>query len=370
MALGLEYSDNPGHKDLDDGAYAVTVNVGLITSGALVLGCDSIASATEPMLRPFGFLEVDEDGRPVMDEDGKCTAKFEFRDIQEIVTSTWVGVTKMFQIHPDPAPVVAVTAGLAMMQDRSIASHAEEFFRRHSEFWENETAPNKAGRLTEVEHICQAFLEFMHERYVAHYEGSSLPLELQPGPEFLVGGIGKDDSLPSLYRVSVRENSKRCAFPAGQFGIAWNGQSDAIERFIRGYASPARAHVEDGIARAIDEHGRKVQAYVTETINEIAERLGATLPPDMEIDVPDLEEIALDWNKFWVPIECRNLPLQEAVKFAATLVMIQSSRDRFARSVATVGGRTHIGIVTKARGFWEPNAPEVTHRLTGLGDDN
>ena len=348
----------------------MTVNVGLITSGALVLGCDSIASATEPMLHPFGFLEVDEDGSPVMDGDGKYTAKFEYQDIQQIVTSSWGGVTKMFQIHPDPAPVVAVTAGLAMLQDRSIASHADEFFRRHSELWENETASNEGRRLKEVEQICQAFLEFMHERYLAHYEGSSLPSALKPGPELLVGGIGKDDSLPSLYRVLVRENTKLCTFSAGDFGISWNGQSDAIERFIRGYAGPARAHVEEGIARAVEEHGTKVQAYVTETINEIAERLGVTLPPDMEIDVPDVEEITLDWNQFGVPIECRNLPLQEAVKFAATLVMIQSSRDRFARSVATVGGRTHIGIVTKARGFWEPNAPEVTHRLTGLGDEN
>lgn len=348
----------------------MTVNVGLITSGALVFGCDSIASATEPMLDPFRFLEVDEANNPVMDENGKYIAKFEFEDIQEIVTSTWVGVTKMFQIHPDPAPVVAVTAGLAMLQDRSIASHADEFFRTHSEFWEKATHRNKAKRLKDVEQICQAFLEFMHERYLAHYEGSLMPLALKPGPEFLVGGIGKDDSLPSLYRVLVRENSKRCAFPAGEFGISWNGQSDAIERFIRGYASTARAHVEEGIARAIDDHGKNVQAYVTETINKIAERLGATLPADMEIDVPAVEEIDLDWNKFGVPIECRNLPLQEAVKFAATLVMIQASRDRFARSVATVGGRTHIGVITKARGFWEPNAPEITHQLTGLGDEN
>ena len=49
----------------------MTVNVGLITSDALVFGCDSVASMTEPLLDPFGLLEVDQDGNLIMDENGK-----------------------------------------------------------------------------------------------------------------------------------------------------------------------------------------------------------------------------------------------------------------------------------------------------------
>ena len=52
----------------------MTVNVGLITSDAMVLGCDSVASVTEPLLDPFRFLELDEDGKIVIDENGKLTS--------------------------------------------------------------------------------------------------------------------------------------------------------------------------------------------------------------------------------------------------------------------------------------------------------
>ena len=76
----------------------MTVNIGLITSDALVLGCDSVASATEPLLDPFRFLETGKDGKVVPDEHGKFTAKFSFGDVQRVVTSAWGGVTKMFQI--------------------------------------------------------------------------------------------------------------------------------------------------------------------------------------------------------------------------------------------------------------------------------
>ena len=93
----------------------MTVNVGLITSDALVLGCDSVASVTEPLIDPFRLLELDKDGKVIKDENGKLTVKFDFQDLQHLVTSAWGGVTKMFQIHPSPSPVVAVTAGTAKL---------------------------------------------------------------------------------------------------------------------------------------------------------------------------------------------------------------------------------------------------------------
>ena len=105
----------------------------MVTSDALVLSCDSIASVTEPLLSPFGFLECDANGELKLDADGKFTAKFDYQDLQQRVTSAWGGVTKMFQIHPDPSPVVAVTAGTARLLDRSIASHAGEFLQETPE---------------------------------------------------------------------------------------------------------------------------------------------------------------------------------------------------------------------------------------------
>ena len=344
----------------------MTVNVGLITSGALVFGCDSVASTVQPLLDPFGRLETDEDGNLVQDEDGKLTAKFEWQDLRRVVISAWGGVTKMFQIHPHPSPVVAVTAGTAVLLERSIASHAEDFFRTHKAYWSNPAHPK---RLVNVEPICNAFLAFMRLRYDEHYDGSPIPEGLRTGPEFLVGGIGRDDTFPSLYRVSVQENSIESDFPEGEFGISWNGQADAIERFIRGYDLLARMHVEAEVRGALERHAEDVHSYVTNVVNEILEKLGKELPSDTEINVPPIEEVRLNWELPRLPIDYRNLPLQEAVNFASAMVMIQASRDRFSEGVATVGGRTHIGVITKANGFELLNEPELVHRLTGLSDE-
>ena len=126
-----------------------------------------------------------------------------------------------------------------------------------------------------------------------------------------------------------------------------------------------RAHVE----RVLEEHGKKTHSYVTDLVNEILDQLGQKLPAGTTINAPSVEEVKPDWKLFALPIECSNLPLQEAVNFASAMVMVQASHSRFATGVATVGGRTHIGIVTKAKGFWALNEPEITHRFTGLSDD-
>jgi len=338
----------------------VTVNIGLITSEALVLGCDSVASTIDYLLDPTGHYATDADGKPIRDADGKFIIKFGYEDFRPIVTNAWGGVTKMFQIHPDPSPVVAVTSGLAKLQERSIASHAIEFFAK---------AKRRDQKLVNIKIICEQFLKAMRGRYNAHYRGSPLPEQFREGPEFLIGGIGRDDEFPSLYRVSVQHNLIVEDFVGGKTGVSWNGQADAVERFIRGFDGPIRQYVESTIGEALKTHATATQAYITELVNGILDKLHQALPPGTEIKPPELGKIALDWMRFSLQIDYANLPLQEAVSFVSAMVMSQASKARFAVGVATVGGRTHIGVVTKADGFKSLNEPELTHRYTGFSDD-
>jgi len=106
----------------------MTVNIGLVTSDALVLGCDSIASNAQYYVDPFKIgWEKDSSGKVVQDADGRLTLKVAFDDLEQLVTNAWGGVTKMFQIADLPSPMVAVTAGLAKLRDRPIASYGAEF---------------------------------------------------------------------------------------------------------------------------------------------------------------------------------------------------------------------------------------------------
>ena len=156
-----------------------------------------------------------------------------------------------------------------------------------------------------------------------------------------------------------------CDFSEGNCGISWNGQSDAIERFIKGHDRNVRLH----IFKVLEQHEQKTQSYVTDLVNNILDRLEEKMPDGIEINVPIIEKDELNLERHALPIGFSNLPLQEAVTFASAMVMSQASHSRFAAGIATVGGRTHIGVITKSKGFRTVNEPEITHKLTGLSDD-
>jgi hypothetical protein len=40
-------------------------------------------------------------------------------------------------------------------------------------------------------------------------------------------------------------------------------------------------------------------------------------------------------------------PLRDVVNFGSYLIVLRTGKSRLARGVATVGGRTHIGVTTK-----------------------
>lgn len=117
------------------------------------------------------------------------------------------------------------------------------------------------------------------------------------------------------------------------------------------------------------EHTTNVQKYVADAINRVLDALSSKMPEGIEINVPELEHISLDWDQYPAHVDYANLPLQEAINFVAFLVLLQDGKGRFVRGVATVGGRTHIGIVTKDKGFQLLNEAQLTHKHTGFGDD-
>lgn len=79
----------------------MTINVGLVTSDALVLGCDSVASTTQYFLDPLAMpWDRGTDGTPAKDADGRLTMKFRIGDFQQVVTNAWGGVTKIDPSQP------------------------------------------------------------------------------------------------------------------------------------------------------------------------------------------------------------------------------------------------------------------------------
>jgi hypothetical protein len=86
----------------------------------------------------------------------------------------------------------------------------------------------------------------------------------------------------------------------------------------------------------------------------------------MRIALPATDPIVFPWDGFGARISFSDLPLQDAIDFAAYLANIQSGWAKFSAGLARVGGRTHIGLITRDQGFRMINETALTHSNTGF----
>jgi hypothetical protein len=326
----------------------MTINVAVVTSEALVFGCDSIASVTRYFVNPFEcpYERLD---------DGSLQVSVSPERIMPHVTHAWGGVTKMFALSDRWTPVAAVTAGLAKLNDRSMSSYANQFLS------ESQVAPPPET----VEEMAYAFLRFVRGQYDRHYAGSSLPEEYRDAPYFLVGGYGRYDHLPTLFRVDIQANSVTQEYESGGFGLSWEGQSDAVERLIRGYDTHLRSSVEKQLTAGIETFRKAMGNAAAAMLQKILDKAKIPLPEGISTELPAVPPFSIDWDAFKCNVSYGNLPIQDAVDFASYLVALQSGKSKFASGVATVGGRTHIGVITKAQGFRMLDEPELRHTNVG-----
>lgn len=339
----------------------MTINIALATSEGLVLGCDSIASSVQYVVDPFELHQAeDQRGNPLADEEGHPLVSLDLSSIRPVVTNAWGGVTKLFQIHQGSASVAAVTAGVARLNNRTMKSYAEEFLG----IQENSVKP-----YVHIQDISAAFLQFVREQFLAHYQDSLLPEDYWSGPNFLVGGYGASDELPSVYRLDIKANRVYEHFREGDFGVTWDGQADSVERLIRGYDSTLKEAIENHLKLMIDENYQHMTDAMAKILEDVLAQLDTDLPSAVNTVLPLKLDVVLPWDDMETEFDYGNLPLQSAIDFVAFLVNLQSGMSRFAPGVATVGGRTHIAVVTKGGGFRMLNEPDLQHRHTGFGDD-
>jgi len=332
----------------------MTVNVALLTDDAIVFGCDSIASVTTPLLDPFSPNHKIEKSKT---DPTKLILEFEAGSIQPYVTNTWGGVTKLFTIHDGNTPVAAITAGLAKLNGKTMEQLAHEFLQ---------AGKQRKTKWINVSAIANGFLKFLRKEFVQHYQNSLTDKQFWEGPEFLVGGYGKNDPSPSLFKVNVKEDSANKIYSAGKTGVAWNGQSNAVERFIRGYDWSCRYSIQQQHEAEIKAAHNEMTKKITEIIDELVKKTGMTLPNDLDIDLSLPKTNSLDMSDSHTNIAYASLPLQSAIDLVSHLVNLQSAHSRFESGIATVGGRILLGIITKSKGLKILGEPELVHDHIGV----
>ncbi len=343
----------------------MTINIGLVTSEALILGCDSVSSATKTVIDPFGSdteFAKDANGKLIVDADGNKVIALAARNVQSVVSSVFGGVTKMFNIYDSNGmSVAAVTSGMAKLCDRTISSLAADFLGQQTARTKNHAS---------VQPVVKAFLRFVMKEYESHFRQAGIPPEYRSSLNFLIGGYGKADKFPSLYEIRVQSNEvvKHFSGTNSDCGVAWGGQSDSVERLLRGYSSNLKYKVSADFQTILDQYREDMKSELVNMFKKILAKHGPDALEDIDNTLPSAPTTLPNWPGNALHIDYANLSMQNAVDFVSSMVNSQSDLQKFSSTIATVGGRTHIGVVVKGEPLNMINEQELMHKHTGYSD--
>ena len=339
----------------------MTINIAIATYDAIVLGCDSLSSQVEQAVLPFrngvGFAR-DSDGNELIDATGHKVISA--ANLQPHVVNVFGGAQKMFCLYEDDeTTVAAVTAGMATLCGLTIAGVASRFRKKnHAEGVNFKT----------VQEVAKAFLDYVREQWESEVEYATAPEELRPyfpDIQFIVGGYGLDDATGKVFKLFVSGLMLEEQFTwKTRSGTCFAGQSDFVERLLVG--------VDDRIVGQVNFTASQImakqQSELAQAFSDQLRAAGGTIPEGFTFETPDFP-FELPWYENIARIDFGNLPTQYAVDLAELLVNLQSGMQRFANGVATVGGRTHIGVLKRGEKFAMLNEPKLVHNHTGYSHE-
>jgi len=342
----------------------MTINIALASYDGIILGCDSLSSVVDQVIFPFreGCQPAKgPDGQILLDADGM--PYFPLQGVTQVATNVFGGVSKMFSLYQDEGDskdtcVAALTAGMATIQDVTIAEQARRYRRMNDK---------ESTKFTTVEDVASNFKDFIRALWMRQF-GDTLEDQRPylPNIHFIVAGHGVNDDYGKVYKIDIATDQVVEQFPHGDhMGICWNGMADNVERLILGVDTQIRITATRQMAEAI-------ATQRTTTISDISRALqGANveLPEDLHLEITEHTPPTLPWDNSRADIDYGNLSTQYGVDLVELLVNTQSGMQRFSRGIPMVGGRTHIGVLKRGEGFKLLNAPELQHRHTGYGHE-
>jgi hypothetical protein len=350
--------DHEGNLAKESG---LTINIAIATYDAIVLGCDSLSSQVEQAVLPFrngGGFARDADGNELVDASGSKVISASL--LQPYVTNVFGGAQKMFCLYQDDdTTVAAVTAGMATLCGVTIAGIANRFRKKNA---------GEGQSFKSVQAVTDAFLAHVRQEWELEVEYQTAAEDLRPyfpDVQFIVGGYGTEDATSKVFKLSVKDMTSSEQFTwKTRSGACFAGQSDFVQRLLVGVDDRIIGHVGGTIGQLATTHG---QAVAQEVIDQL-KAAGVEIPEGMSFNLPDFA-CSLPWFDNVAVIDFGNLPTQYAVDLAELLVNLQSGMQRFAPGVATVGGRTHIGVLKRGEKFAMLNEPKLVHNHTGYSHD-
>lgn len=239
----------------------MTTTISFATRDCVVIGCDSLATTTMPMIDPYRLMEQffdldsglslkeDEDGRPLLRE---------FKDIADLIEKVpynqLPSVTKIFDLKP--AKIGLLFAGVAAIGDHSVKNLIDSF-----------RSDEVVGKYLEGTYTVSGTAKRLYKHISKYYEEEFSDGAPRPAMEILVSGYSKRHNQPEVQKIQLGnahpdgEEGVQPSIKRGDYRIVFGGQHDVIQRVIYGLdvANFGRyiQHV-DRVTRKYYQHIREV----------------------------------------------------------------------------------------------------------------
>ncbi len=322
----------------------MTTLVALASRHAVVMGADSLGSMTRRMVDPIRLLDyfdpddnyklkVDSSGNPELKAVGQI-----LEEAERVPYNQTLHATKLFKLGE--LPVGLMFTGISVIDQRTVRSIVSEFV--------NGTVEEIGDGPYTVKGLSNKLASLLHGYYEGTYPTppSGRPGPDRPGLELLLAGYDSDKSDPSIVRVDARENRASIQFGPGEFGVAFAGQTDWIQRIVFGTDHMNKFRIEERVEDLLGQ-------YRQELLDHLAPVGISSLPePSADLFVFNnwrLNELEADWDEF---------SEQNAIDCVDFFLRIMIGAQDVDSQLPTVGGDVHIAVIRKETGY-HPVTKEV-----------
>ncbi len=319
----------------------MTTTLSFATRDCVVIGCDSLATSSRPMIDPFElldrFIEVDKKGDLELKKgkDGKVIFK-QLSDlstlIEDLPYNQQTNVTKIYNIQG--CKVGVLFAGIASIGEMSVKNIIDDFTD------EPEVEKYIKSSVT-VKGITNKLADYIKKIYDISFKG----WDYKPVMEIITSGYSDKHNKPEIFKtifsssgVSIEQSCKR-----GEHKIVFGGQYDIIERIVLGIDFSTFNRYTSLIDKILSTYHSSIE-------KEMAAQ-GAAFKVPKPNDFNEVQEVLKE--RFWsgVGFPLANFSEQAAIDFVEFLVQVMIKSQQFSSKLPTVGGDIHMAIITKSGGF-------------------
>ncbi len=325
----------------------MTTLVALSTKDALVMGCDSLATYTKPLVDPFQLsdffdpttnkLRLRPDGTPILADLSMLVRK-----AQAVPYNQMTHVDKLFPLSPLPMGVMLT--GITSIGTRTVKTLIAEFVSTDRAF-----AQRTRFNYT-VESIGRRLTDFLKARFDAEY--GSLPY--QPELELIIGGYARNSQTPAVRRLRIHDGQIEAPLPRDEYGIVFGGQMDWIQRIVFGTDGQNQFKMSLRCLEIVETYRGIAQRNLRR--RGISERLPTVRSTLSHLGMFDsgwgLDGLEADWGDF---------SEQNAIECVDFFVDVMIKSQQFSERLPTVGGDVHVAVIRKD-GFHFVSREALRHR--------